>query len=150
MSLLESFMEPAQNPAPIATVSPKLVKQLPVVMIAATLGIGALIAIAIFVLGKPEWWPAFYAAIVVAALSALFSVMIILRSAGKPADYVVTMVMLLSVVRVAVSLIGLMICVLALKIMAIPVTVMICSYYFVTLLVESILISKALKAPDVI
>ncbi|MBC7784576.1 MAG: hypothetical protein H7144_12125 [Burkholderiales bacterium] len=134
------------TPAPVPTVSPALIRQLPMAVAATVFAVALVIAIIIVVTPQPQWWPAFIGATVVAAVAMIASVAILLSSAGKPADYVITMTMLLAGVRVGVSLIGLIVCIMAFSITPVAVAMMICGYYVATLIVESTLVSRALRA----
>jgi hypothetical protein len=131
------------------TVSPQLIRQLPVAVIATLLGVAVGIAAIVLIAGRPEWWPAYAAASVVAVLCAVASLVIIATSAGKPADYAVTMVMLLAAVRVGISIIGLLVAVLALDLPRNATAMMICGYYAATLFVESLLVRRAFNQPPV-
>jgi ABC-type transport system involved in multi-copper enzyme maturation permease subunit len=127
------------------TVSPVLIRQMPIAVLATVLATAGIAAIGIGLTHRADWWPAYVASLVVAMIGALASVVIILRSAGKPADFVVTMVMLLSLVRIGVSLIGLIVCVKVLQTPPDPTAAMIGGYYVATLLVESLLVRRALQ-----
>lgn len=128
----------------LPTVSGQLIRQLPVAVIATLLGVAVGIAAIVLIAGRPEWWPAYAAASVVALLCAIASLVIIATSAGKPADYAVTMVMLLAAVRVGISIIGLLVAIMALEFPAQSTAMMVCGYYAATLIVESVLVRRAL------
>jgi hypothetical protein len=132
-----------------ATVSPQLIRQLPISVV-VTLVVVAMISLVIVLLsGRADWWPALLGASVVATICAAASVVIILSSSGKPADYVITMIMLLAGVRTGISLIGLIVGVKALHLPAEALALMICGYYTAMLLVETLLVRRALTdAPD--
>jgi hypothetical protein len=136
-------------PPVMPTVSPALLRSLPPVVLGSVVAVAIVSAAVILAMHRPEWWSAFWVGTGVAVLGAITSVLIILRSAGKPADFVITMVMLLSAVRLGVSLVGLMVGVLALKAAPVPTAVIICSYYVVTLFVESFLVSRSLKTQSI-
>jgi hypothetical protein len=136
----------SSQPKPLpTTVSPQLIRQLPVAVIVTLIGVAVVIVAIVLLAGRPEWLPAFAAASVVAILCAIASLVIILSSAGKPADYVVTMVMLLAAVRVGVSIVGLLVAIMALEFPAKSTAMMICGYYAATLIVESVLVRRALN-----
>lgn len=128
------------------TVSPTLVRRMPVVVGLTLIGTAVVIAGLVLATQNTHWWRPYAGATGIATLGAIASIVIIVRSAGKPADYVVTMIMALSAVRMFISLFGLLILVMGLKMLAEPTAFMICGFYMTTLLVESLLVSRSLKA----
>lgn len=127
-------------------VSVGLVRRLPWAVLGSFVGVSVVLVLVIVGAGRPEWWPCLAAGGIVGGVCALASVVIILSSAGKPAEYVVTMVMLLAAVRIGISLIGLLVSVLALDLPRNPTALMICGYYAATLIVESFLVRQAVHS----
>lgn len=139
-----SASEPAGK---MPTVSPALLRTLPRAVVVTLLVTGALIAGIVFLSDHDAGtWKAFAGASVVATIGAIASVAIILMSAGKPADYVITMVMALAGVRTMLSVGGILVLALALKMALVPVAMMICGYYAGTLIVESLVVSQSFKS----
>ncbi len=129
----------------MATVSPRLIRQLPRSVVVTNGAVAAIIAMVVLFAGHPGWWSAFAGALVVAAVNAVLSLWIILHSAGKPADHVVTMVMLLAGVRTGISVVGLLLAIKVFSLTPNATAVMICGFYAATLVVESTLVHRALK-----
>jgi len=128
------------------TVSGRLIRQLPVGVLVTNSVVALIAALVVLIAGRPDWWPAFATACGVAVVNAVLSLWIIAGAAGKSADHVVTMVMLLAGVRIGVSILGLITAVLALSLNPEATAVMICGFYAATLIVESALVHRALKA----
>lgn len=127
-------------------VSMGMVRKLPLAVLGTWVGVCFILAIVVLGAGRPEWWSCLAAGGIVGGVCAIVSVVIILSSAGKPAEYVVTMVMLLAAVRIGISLIGLLVAVLVLDLPRNPTALMICGYYAATLIVESFLVRQAVHS----
>ncbi len=139
--------EPTTAKPQTPTVSPQLIRQLPVAIVVTLLVVAAVFAAVVLLAHRSDWWPAYGFATAAGLICAIVSGMIILSSAGKPADYVVTMMMLLAGVRVGISVIGLIVGVKVLALPPVITAMMICGYYAAMLIVESLLVRRALNGP---
>lgn len=125
-------------------VCPQLIRQLPIAVVTTLIVVAMVCAAVVLVSARADWWSPMLVASGVATMGAVASVVIILSSSGKPADYVITMVMLLAGVRTGISLIGLIVGIKALHLPAEALALMICGYYAAMLLVETWLVRRAL------
>ena len=92
-----------------------------------------------------SWWTAWQAGTLVAVLAVLGSLAVIRQAIGKPVSVMPAVTMLLSGVRLGISLTGLIVAVKAYKMPPEPTAVMICGYYAVVLIVESFVMHRALR-----
>lgn len=146
MSELTSIAASSESRATSVRVSAGLVRRLPWAVLGTFIGVSVVLAMVVFGAGRPEWWSCLAAGGIVGGVCAIASVVIILSAAGKTAEYVVTMVMLLAAVRIGISLIGLLVSVLVLDLPRNPTALMICGYYAATLVVESLLIRQSVHS----
>jgi hypothetical protein len=126
-----------------STVSGDVLKRMPLAVLLTMAATAAGLAVLIILAQKPAWWSGFFPATVVATLSAAASIAVLKQAAGQPADAAVSQAMLVTVVRMFVSLTGLMIAVFALHYPAEPTGLMVCAYYGTTLIVESVMMTRA-------
>ena len=131
------------------TMSSALSRRLPLSVAGAGLITGLIGVALIETLGRPDWWPAFEAASIVAAIGVIVSISILRQTAGRRVDTAVTVVMAASVVRVMVSLIGLIVAVKLYKAPPDATGLMICGYYAAMLVAETTLVSRATRGAAV-
>ena len=147
----ESTSPTQQTPPPDAAKKPVPVVQASVgrrlsISVLAVLAISAVAsAVVIRVSKDASWWSAWQAGTVVAVLAVLASLAVIRQAIGKPVSVMPAVTMLLSAVRLGISLSGLIVAVKAYKMPPEPTAVMICGYYAVVLVVESFVMHRALR-----
>lgn len=130
---------------PVPVVSTTLPRMLAKYVVTANLFFIAIAALVILGLHRSEYWLALEASILVAATSVIASVTILGKAAGKSVDWLVTFVMGAAVIRVGVSLIGLIAAILVFGSPAMSTVILVCSYFFVTLVVETSLLARSLR-----
>ena len=107
----------------------------------------ALIATGVVVIaGRADWWSPLAASVVIAAMCAIASVLILSSAAGRTVDWLVTFVMATAGVRVFVSLMGLIVAVKAFHTPDELTGLGVVCFYVVTLVVETTLLTRALAA----
>lgn len=140
-------METTTHNPPVAlpTLSAEVPRVLATGVVVANAVAVVLAAIVIVVTKHADWWPAFTAAVVIAVLCAIGSVLVLSKAAGRSMDWLVTFVMGTSAVRMAVSLIGLIVAVKAFGTPPEATGFMICGFFAVTLVVETSLLNRVLR-----
>ncbi|HEX8341339.1 MAG TPA: hypothetical protein VF624_10565 [Tepidisphaeraceae bacterium] len=129
--------------APTPIVEPAAARALPLAVLGTFAATAAALSGIVALSGKPGWWPALAAATAVAFAGAIASVAVLRRAAGKRVDEAVTLAMAASLVRIAVSAVGVLVAVKTLGPVAEATGFMICGYYAVTLAAETVLLSRA-------
>jgi hypothetical protein len=135
-------VEVSTIPALTPTVQGGLVRQLPAAAL-GSFGVAAAVMASLAAWShEPTWWAGFAAASVIAGLGTIASVIVLRRATGAM-DQVVTLAMGASLVRMAVSLTGLLVAIHAFHAPAEPTGFMLCGYYAATLITETLLLSRA-------
>jgi hypothetical protein len=92
-------------------------------------------------------WQTYGVATATAVLAAFASVAVLSMAAGRTVDWLVTFVMGAAAVRLLIALIGLLVAVQGLKLTPTLAAGLICWFYVVTLVTESLMLGRAVRGP---
>lgn len=136
--------EPApKKPIPVVptSLSATLVRLVPAVVIGSALLLAGVLQFA----GQPEWWAGYWPATIIAILCGIVSIVLLSRAAGQPVDAAIAVVMMAAGARIAISVIGVVIAAQTLHKPLTSTALLTCGYYVVTLIVESVVLSNAVR-----
>jgi hypothetical protein len=135
-------------PAPTPTVASGLLRRLPAAVLCSFGAAAVVTAVVVAVAQRPTWWNGFAAATIIAGLSAVASLLVLRRVSGRGVDEAVTFAMGVTLVRMAVSGVGLLVATQVLGAPVEPTGFMICGYYAATLVTETLILSRAAGGRD--
>lgn len=109
----------------------------------------AIVAAAVLInfLTFSDRWQAFGVASATAVIAAFASVAVLSMAAGRTVDWLVTFVMGAAAVRLLIALVGLLVAVQGLKLTPTLAAGLICWFYVVTLVTESLMLGRAVRGP---
>lgn len=134
------------KPKPLPIVPASLLGTLLRVVPAVVIGAALVVAIALAVVGRVDWWAGYIPATVIAVIGGIAAIVVLSRAAGRPIDVAVTVIMAAAAVRIGVSAVGAIIAITALGSPMVPTALLVCGYYVVTLVAESVVFSRAVQA----
>jgi len=135
---------PAPN-APVPIVAPASLRRLPLWAAGSVVIVGAVSVIAALAFGDRSWWPALTAAAIIAALSAVASVLVLRQAAGRAVDWLVTLTMGATVARMGVTGIGLLLTIKLTHVRADVAGLSLCGYYAAMLVAETALLTRVAR-----
>ena len=140
-----STTKPTSLP-PIPIVPNSLKRSLLTVVPAVVIGSAVLVAIALVITRRGDWWPGYLPATIVSVLGGIAAIAVLSRAAGRPVDVSMTCVMAAAGIRIAISVIGVAIAVKVFETPQTPTATLACGYYVATLLAESVVLSRAVQS----
>ena len=133
--MLTNTVPPANAPVPVIPAT--VVRRLARGVVRANVIVAGIALLVIEWSGRDDWWMPLAASVVVGFVGVIASVAVLSMAAGRTIDWLVTFVMGVAGVRMFVSLIGLVVAVMGLKVHAEATALLICCFYTVTLVVET-------------
>lgn len=141
-------MDQATRQLEVPVLKSESIARLPMLVFAGFAGTAILLATLTIVSGPSHWWTAFAHATVVSAIAMIASIFTARFAGGKSLDSAITVFMALSAVRLIVALAGCIVTVKLFKSPAEPTAFMICAYAIASLIVESAVMARAVRAVD--
>ena len=132
-------------PGNVPVVAPAALRRLPIYAAGSVVLVGAISVALALLIGDRSWWPALSAAAIIATLSAIASVIVLKRAAGRAVDWLVTLTMGATVARMAVTGIGLLIVIKLTHVRADVAGLSLCGYYAAMLVAETALLTRVAK-----
>lgn len=143
----DTHANPTAPAAVVPTTSPAVVRGISRAVALAGLGAGIGCAGVTLLAHRADWWPAFGAATIVSLIGAVGAVAVLSQAAGKSVDWLVTLVMGATAVRMLVSLFGLLVAIKAFHTPDEATAYMVCAYYAAMLIAETTLLARATRTP---